>query len=197
MALLTFESATTPEQIARMSALAGRIWREYWPERIGAKQTEYMLEMMQSPEAIARSIAEEGYLWLFALDASGQVVGYTAAAPEHFRGDPDDPAPAYGDGTHGAAINRLAPDRLFISKIYLKQGERGKHYSTAIMDYWCAYAATHGLAAVYLTVNKDNQLGIRAYKAQGLETIESRRFAIGAGNIMDDYVMAKMVDSMR
>ena len=47
---------------------------------------------------------------------------------------------------------------------------------------------------MYLTVNKYNEMGIRAYQAKGFETIESVETDIGRGFIMDDYVMEKRID---
>ena len=50
-----------------------------------------------------------------------------------------------------------------------------------------------GLRAMYLTVNKGNELGIRAYKGTGFETIDAVRTDIGSGFVMDDYIMEKRV----
>ena len=46
-----------------------------------------------------------------------------------------------------------------------------------------------GFEAMYLTVNKYNELGIRAYEGTGFETIDSVETDIGGGFIMDDYIM--------
>ena len=49
------------------------------------------------------------------------------------------------------------------------------------------------LDAMYLTVNKHNDIAIRAYEAKGFETIEAAETDIGEGFIMDDYIMEKCV----
>ncbi|MDR1016010.1 MAG: GNAT family N-acetyltransferase [Coriobacteriales bacterium] len=185
MPLLTYQPVYSEDQIAAMAALGREIWLDYWPERIGQAQTEYMLETMHSAEAIAASIKEQGYRWVFARDEAGQVVGYSSAAPESVE------AASYDPTIHGDAINAFAAHRLFISKIYLKAGERGKHYCSAIIDYWADWARQLGLEALYLTVNKYNELGVRAYKHLGFRTIEERQSDIGNGYFMDDFVMAK------
>ena len=51
-----------------------------------------------------------------------------------------------------------------------------------------------GLRAMYLTVNKGNVLGIRAYKGNGFEVIDAVETDIGKGFVMDDYIMEKRVD---
>ena len=44
---------------------------------------------------------------------------------------------------------------------------------------------------MYLTVNKYNDLGIRAYKGTGFEVVDAVETPIGNGFIMDDYIMEK------
>ena len=44
---------------------------------------------------------------------------------------------------------------------------------------------------MYLTVNKHNELGIRAYRGKGFETIDAVETDIGHGFIMDDYIMER------
>ena len=46
---------------------------------------------------------------------------------------------------------------------------------------------------MYLTVNKGNELGIRAYEGNGFETMDAVEADIGSGFIMDDYIMEKRV----
>ena len=79
---------------------------------------------------------------------------------------------------------------MFISKIYLYAEERGKHYSSQILEWLRDYARKLGLTGMYLTVNKGNELGIRAYKGNGFDIIESVEVDIGNGFVMDDYIMA-------
>lgn len=44
---------------------------------------------------------------------------------------------------------------------------------------------------MYLTVNKHNDLGTRAYKGKGFEVIDAVETNIGEGFVMDDYIMEK------
>lgn len=53
-------------------------------------------------------------------------------------------------------------------------------------DIWFEYWPAH----IDLTVNKGNELGIRAYKGNGFDIIESVEADIGNGFVMDDYIMA-------
>ena len=46
---------------------------------------------------------------------------------------------------------------------------------------------------MYLTVNKHNELGVRAYNGTGFEVIDAVETDIGEGFIMDDYIMERPV----
>ena len=58
-------------------------------------------------------------------------------------------------------------------------------------DFAAILARERGLDALYLTVNKHNEMAIRAYKAKGFEVIDAVETDIGDGYIMADYIMEK------
>jgi RimJ/RimL family protein N-acetyltransferase len=158
----------TKSEVAELARMADEIWHEYWPERIGLAQTDYMVELFQSEQSLYRDITENGYCyWL--LQDEGRVVGYTGARPEPDTG------------------------RLFISKIYLYASERGRGYASETLRFLECYSREHDLTVMYLTVNKGNELAIRAYEAKGFVTTDSVETDIGSGYIMDDYIMEKTV----
>ena len=186
---LVFEKVETDEQIAVAARVAADIWGGYWPPIIGQAQTDYMVSNMQSPEAIGRDIREKGYLYYLLRDASGAIVGYTAALIEDFSDDPDNPRAR----AHGHAICDRALSRLFISKIYLYPEQRGKHYASRVIEFYEELCRAERLEAMYLTVNINNELAIRAYLGRGFETIEDLAAPIGQGFVMDDHIMCKLV----
>lgn len=185
---LRYEQIETEDQIENAARVAAEIWNEYWPALIGQAQTDYMVSTMQSPEAIARDIREKGYLYYLLTDEEGTCVGYTAAMPEDATGSDD---PKFGG--HGQAINRLFAKRLFISKIYLYATARGKHYCSRVIEFYEDLCRERGLAGMYLTVNRDNEMGVRAYLGRGFTVIEDVDAAIGEGFVMNDHIMAKAV----
>lgn len=165
-----FEKVETPEQQEELAALAAEIWQEYWPALIGQAQTDYMVEQFQSLPAIRRDMAEHAYeYWLVRAADDGRAVGYTGGHVE-----PE-------------------TNRFFVSKIYLRAAERGKHFASAIIAFYEQLARERGLGALYLTVNKGNELGIRAYRGKGFATIDAVETDIGQGFVMDDYIMEKRV----
>lgn len=187
--MITFERVETAEQIEQLANLAHEIWFEYWPERIGLNQTEYMVEKFQSLPAIKRDMKENGYEYFFLIDEEGETVGYAGVVQERFSSNPEDPHA----NVHGEEITKRFMDRLFISKVYLLKDERGKHYSSQALARLSEYARENGLEGLYLTVNRDNELAIRAYIGNGFEIIESLDADIGEGFTMYDHIMARAV----
>lgn len=169
---LSFVPVKTSEDQEKLAEIAGSIWREYWPDIIGSDQTEYMIENFQSLEAIRRDMVEHDYEYWFLVACEGEgeklerrIVGFT--------------------GGH----NEPETNRFFISKIYLYADARGHGYARRVIEFYIDLCFARGFDAMYLTVNKHNELGIRAYKGTGFEVIDAVETDIGEGYIMDDYIM--------
>ena len=165
---MVFRPVETAQDQERLAELAGSIWHEYWPALIGEAQTDYMVERFQSLPAIRRDMAENAYEYWFVCDGD-RVVGYTGGHVEPKTG------------------------RFFISKIYLKAKARGHGYARRVVEFYDALCRERGLHAMYLTVNKGNVLGVRAYKGTGFETVDAVETDIGHGFVMDDYIMERPV----
>ncbi len=167
---LAFMPVESDEDCARLAALASQIWHEYWPALIGKDQTDYMVENFQSLPAIRRDMREHAYeYWFLRAEDDGRIVGYTGGRMEPETG------------------------RFFISKIYLLAEERGKHFASRVVEFYEKLCRDRDLSALYLTVNKHNNLGIRAYLGKGFETVDAVETDIGNGFVMDDYIMEKRV----
>ena len=165
---IAFDPVRTADDRQRLAALADEIWHEYWPALIGDAQTDYMVENFQSLEAIERDMREHAYeYWFMRAEDDGRIAGYTGG--------------------------RVEPEtnRFFISKIYLLKEHRGEGLCSATIRFYERLARERGLDALYLTVNKHNEMAIRAYKAKGFEVIDAVETDIGDGYIMDDYIMEK------
>ena len=165
---LRFQPVLSEEELQQLAEMASFIWHEYWPPRIGEAQTDYMVDMFHSVDAMKHDMAEHGYRYWFLIDDQGKYVGYTAGATQHLTGD--DEADAWMK--HGTVLDEGWPDRWFISKIYLYAEERGKHF----------------------TVNRDNELGIRAYEGNGFVSVEDVDAEIGKGFVMQDHIMVKTLN---
>lgn len=186
---LQFEHVETDEQITALAKVADEIWHEYWPAIIGAEQTDYMVERFQSAEAIERDIRHHDYRYWMLKDEAGQIAGFTGGATEKMSGDADHDAAIH----HSDVVDERWPRRFFISKIYLYSRERGKHYASRVIEFYEQLCRNEDLPAMYLTVNRHNELGVRAYLGRGFETVDQVATDIGRGFVMDDYIMAKEI----
>lgn len=150
-------------QIPALAALAGEIWHEYFPVILSEEQIVYMVEKYQSERAM-RKQTSHGYQYFFLMDGT-DVVGYCGVHPE--------------DG------------KLFLSKLYLKKEHRGKGYARKAFSFLYDFAKKQNLNAVWLTVNRNNAIAIRAYQNNGFTVICEQKSDIGNGFFMDDFVMEK------
>lgn len=161
-----FVPVTGEGEIRQAADLAEEIWQEHYAGILEPGQIRYMVDIFQSPEAIEKNL-EEGYAYRL-IAVEGRPEGYMAYHPEN--------------------------GRLFLSKIYLRRGVRGQGLARQAVTYLERLCRETGLSAVWLTVNKHNTGSIAAYKAMGFETVDAVVTDIGAGYVMDDYIMEKQVE---
>ena len=216
---VTFRQVERDEEVEALAHMAYHIWNEYWPAIIGQAQTDYMVEKFQSLNAFRTDIADNGYEYFFIMqheDETPHELGAAAhGADIHDQGDTvadrvnddvesdrdDELAHDTEDFARTAAVPRIVgytgghvetdTNRFFISKIYLLKEHRGEGLCSATVRFYKRLARERGLDALYLTVNKRNEMAIRAYKAKGFEVIDAAETDIGDGYIMDDYIMEK------
>ena len=82
-------------------------------------------------------------------------------------------------------------NRFFVSKVYLLKEHRGRGLIASVVRFYERLCRERGLDAMYLTVNKGNEMAIRAYKKHGFEIIDAVETDIGEGFVMNDYIMEK------
>ncbi len=148
-----------------VARLADTIWREHYTSIIGKGQVAYMLNKFQSVEAISQQINENAQYYLV------------------WKGD----VPA------GYFSFYKKPSELFLSKIYILKGIRGHGLGKLAMEFIEMKAAEEKLPTITLTVNKNNNRSITAYKKMGFYQKDAVVMDIGGGYVMDDYVMEKQL----
>ena len=140
--------------------LASEIWNNNYNGIISQDQINYMLNLMYNPERLQQDL-NEGYQWEF-IYHNNNLIGYIAYV--------------------------IKGARVFLSKIYLKTSVQGMGLGKLALNRLKKYAKINNSKAVYLTVNKGNIKGIRAYKKSGFTIIAEEITDIGNGYVMDDYV---------
>lgn len=145
-----------------VAILAETIWHEYFPKIISESQIDYMVDKFQSFEAMQDQVKHQQYHYHKVYEDS-ELIGYIGLQNQ--------------------------PDRLFLSKLYLKDSARGKHYSSKMFEYVKKQAKKYCYSAIYLTCNKQNQHSLDVYEKFGFQWIDSVQTDIGNGFIMDDYIL--------
>lgn len=141
--------------------LASEIWNDNYKGIISQEQIDYMLNMMYNSERLQHDLDEE-YQWEF-ISYNNNHIGYLAYVIKN-------------------------DNRVFLSKVYLKTSVQGLGLGKLALNRVKEYAKNNNCEAVYLTVNKGNIKGVRAYKKSGFTIIAEEITDIGNGYVMDDYI---------
>jgi len=158
--MIRFETVE-PKKIHEVQQLASEIWNDNYKGIISDKQINYMLNLMYSSKQLKHDL-EEGYQW--ELITNNDVnIGYLAYVIKN-------------------------DNRVFLSKIYLKTTAQGLGLGKKAINRVKEYAKSKNCPSIYLTVNKNNLKGIRAYNNLGFTIVNEEITNIGEGYVMDDYV---------
>ena len=149
-----------------VAALADEIWRQHYTSIIGTEQVNYMLDKFQSAAAISEQIGKGAYYYIL----------YCNENPS------------------GYFSYYLEEDHLFLSKIYVKESERGKGFGREMMKFIVDEVLLKEKKSISLTVNKNNDKSIAAYQKMGFKIIKPLVMDIGGGFVMDDYYMEKQIN---
>lgn len=163
---VSLKSVQTEQQILETAALAHEIWREHYASILSPGQIEYMLENIQSVQAIREQIAK-GYEY-YLIRSLANTIGYCALV-----------------------MNDPPPD-MFLSKFYLLKDVRGNGYGRAAFNKILDLAGRARQESVWLTVNRDNP-SAAVYEALGFTKEKTLVTDIGGGYVMDDFVMRRPV----
>ena len=162
--------AAGEEHLASIRDLAGVIWREHYPGIISTAQIDYMLAGMYSLETLRREIGSEDIRY-HCLRSKGELIGFGSQGPTS------------------------EPGVMKLHKLYLLPQMHGRGLGSLLLRHCMKEARALGAKRLILTVNKRNEKAIAAYQRNGFRVIESIVTDIGAGFVMDDYVMARNLES--
>lgn len=166
-------AALTPLQEAEFDAVAGiarTIWHAHYDPMIGAAQVDYMLGRRFTAEALRAYVgaADRGF---DVLRVDGALAGYCSYA------------------------RTATPDELKLEQLYLLPALHGRGLGGMMLRHVEAQARRLGCTSVMLQVAKANAGSIAVYERAGYSIREPILIDIGAGYVMDDYVMAKRLAS--
>ncbi|MDT8376386.1 MAG: GNAT family N-acetyltransferase [Mariprofundaceae bacterium] len=162
-------NAHSDSEIASIAALASEIWREHFTPIIGRPQVEYMLEKFQSPSSIRKQI-DSGSVYLLVQQESRNI-GYASFIPD--------------SGSNSARL----------SKFYLLKSVRGQGLGRKLMHHIELLCRGRQINRIWLTVNRHNSGPIAVYEKMGFIKTDAVVQDIGAGYVMDDFIMVKQLSS--
>lgn len=166
---MSTESGISPLQagdIPELAALARDVWHKHYPSIITPAQIDYMLSQRYSDSVIREQLGSERYWW-DQLRHNGEMVAFAATElTDH-------------------------PGEMKLDKLYVKYEQRRGGFGTELLNHVEARAKSLGCHRLYLQVNKNNTSAIGAYQKNGFVIADSVVFDIGAGFVMDDYILEK------
>ena len=160
--MLTFRRAL-PADAELLRSLAERIWWACYPGIISHEQIDYMLGWMYALEKIREEIAE-GIVWELA---------ELAAVPIGF-----------------LAVEMAADGTAKLHKLYLLPELHGHGHGQAMIARAGEIARSRGARELWLQVNKQNVRALGAYERAGFRRVKEAVADIGAGFVMDDYILS-------
>jgi ribosomal protein S18 acetylase RimI-like enzyme len=159
-------AAASAADIPVVQRLAGAIWRQHYPGILSVEQIEYMLAQSYSYAALERFVtAADAGLALARVD--GEAAGFAA----WYRTE--------------------TPTTVKLDKLYVLLQFQGEGLGRTLIDVVAAQARTRGCDEVTLNVNRGNAGAIRAYERCGFVIRARGDFPIGAGFVMEDFIMVR------
>ena len=149
-----------------VSALARVVWQATYPSLISQAQIDAMLADRYAPQRIREQLDDPRQAWW---------------------GARTDPALA------GFAHALLDESGCKLDKLYVHPERQRRGIGAALLREVEAWARAQQARRLWLQVNRGNVQAIRAYQKYGFRIVESRVFDIGAGFVMDDHLMEKLL----
>jgi diamine N-acetyltransferase len=164
--MATFRKAGIKD-IPIIQELAHKIWHRYYPDIIPVAQIDYMLQMMYGSSVLSKELTSEVIYEL--------VIEHSAAEKV-----------AIGFLSYQYEKDKSS---LKLNKLYLLPEYHGQGIGQLMLSHLKAASKPYKANQIYLTVNKNNDKAIKAYKKFGFALTESIVNDIGNGYVMDDFIM--------
>jgi ribosomal protein S18 acetylase RimI-like enzyme len=160
----------TESDLLAISDLAGVIWRACYPGIITHAQIDYMLARMYALDTMREEIRSQDVRY-DVMSVGGTMVGFASYGPTS------------------------EPGVMKLHKLYLLPGLHGCGLGSLLLRHCEHETRVAGTRRLILSVNKHNDKAIATYRRNGFAIVESVVSDIGHGFIMDDYVMAKELNT--
>jgi diamine N-acetyltransferase len=162
---MIFQKATNTNHLQQIELLAYEIIPDFYAEVTPRDHNVFFVEKFQSVPALQQQL-DDHYEYYLMMEAD-KAVGY------------------FG-------IQILEEEqKIFLSKLYLQQAERGKGYGTQAMDLVMQTAGVKNIKKIVLTVNRKNERTINLYRKYGFDISQHLSTTFENGHTILDYEMTK------
>lgn len=151
------------EQLKEVADLAHQIWHQYYPDIIGIRQVDYMLNKFYHLDALIEQTKEGQEFYI--IQNNSHNIGFVSVSKKEENG-------------------------LFINKLYVKESDKNKGIGSYVIHWLIQKYSPHHLK---LTVNRQNIKAINFYFKNGFKIQEIADFDIGNGYVMNDFIMVKHI----
>ncbi|WP_209330393.1 GNAT family N-acetyltransferase [Lunatimonas salinarum] len=158
----------TPGDIPMIQAIAQTTWPVAFKDILSQNQIDYMLARMYGSDVLSELIGTKQNIFLLALDAMLQPVGFAAYE-----------------------LNYRGGKQTKIHKLYVLPSAQGLGSGTELCAEVGRQAMKVGNDKLTLNVNKYNHTAISFYEKAGFQTVKEETIPIGEGYLMEDFVMEK------
>ena len=162
-------AALQGDQAEELGNLARYIWHKHYPDIISLAQIDYMLRQRYDATQIRQQLGQPGSWWK-AARTDTDMIGFI-----HYFLDDD-------------------PHRIKLDKIYVHPDWQRLGVGAALLKQVESEARRQDRHILRLRTNKHNQTALAAYRKYGFIVVEAVVTEIGAGFVMDDYVLEKVLD---
>ena len=156
-------------QAEALGALARHIWQRHYPGIISPAQIDYMLHQRYRAAVILQQLGQPGSWWDVA-QKDAELIGFA-----HYFLDTDS--------------QRIKLDKLYVHPAWQRRG-----VGAALLGRVESEACRQGRTTLTLRTNKHNHIALAAYRKYGFIVTAEVLTEIGAGFVMDDYVLEKTLD---
>lgn len=156
------------KDIPTIQKIARATWHNTYSEILSSEQSEYMLNMMYSTDALKEQIEKKSHHFLLAIK-NGEYLGYISYE-----------------------LNYENSNKTKIHKLYILPQNHGTGLGKTLIDHVEEIAISNKNKAILLDMNKQNK-AIKFYNKIGFEIVDKKCNDIGNGYVMDDYIFEKKI----
>ena len=165
--MLTYRYSS-PADIPQIRQLCFQVWPQTFAGMLSQEQINYMLELMYSEDSLQQQM-KDGVRYLLAYENSLPVGFASFVAKEE--------------------------NRFKLEKLYVLPEQQGKGTGRSFLAHIIRETAAAGAEVLYLQVKKTNPARW-FYEKSGFSIVDEIVLDIGAGFVMDDYIMEREIRNL-